>query len=129
MKKIIFILILAGIGAYLYKNPNALNYENKSLPSTYQILNSQEEWSQKLISSETSRIWDVREKNIIIEGNYYDGNFTCGNQKAKIVGYKYNEFLRFIKKGERISIVDCGDYYFVLYYNDSDQKLYGPFDK
>ena len=56
-------------------------------------------------------------------------DFYCGSKKADSLLY-YSRYVPYASGGwESISVIDCGNYYFIYEASDAAPILAGPFDK
>lgn len=125
----IAVLVIGGGVYYFSKNKTVTptSYKDTSLLNTYKVLSDENSWKTKLVITDNPEIWAIPGKNIAVKVIESQDNFYCGDKEANFV--KYSSF----KTGSiggwgKVSIVDCGSYYFVYEFSDSGPKLYGPFE-
>ena len=125
---ILFVIAILGVYAFSNNRNKPTSYNNSELINTYPILASENLWRGKLIGTDNPEKWSIPAKNTTIQAVDYSGNFMCGSTKADFS--KFSSFNTGATGGwNNISIVDCGDYYFVFEYGDAGPKLFGPFDR
>ncbi len=72
--------------------------------------------------------WEVPELSLAVKTDRRD-NFYCGNKKATFIKYSSYNYPFSVGGWGSLSVIDCGDYYFVYDYGDAGPHLSGPFNK
>jgi len=128
---IIAVLVIGG-GAYFYsknlKPSGPTSYKNETLVNTYTVLSDENLWRGKYVSTTIPVEWNVPSKNVTVK-KITENSFSCGDKQASFVNYtSYNAGSNYVGGWNSVSVIDCGNYYFVYESGDAGPKLYGPFD-
>ncbi len=117
---------------YFYYMPSSvvkmISERNEVLPNTYKVLSDESLWKDKMVKSDNPSSWNIPSKNIEIKESDSQFNFYCGDKKADFIKYSSYKYKNSMGGWGSVSIVDCGEYYFIYEYSDGGPKLFGPFE-
>lgn len=127
---IILLLIVVIISYYFYIY-RVRSFENPALLKTYKVLSDESQWRNKGVISNNPMEWQIIDEsiNVNIKAKNYTGDFYCGDKQAKFSKYYSYYDPKYFGSGSSISIIDCGDYYFVFSYGGNGPHLFGSFKK
>lgn len=126
---VVVLVIIVLCFNYFFLSPRLTSEKNELLSNTYKVLSDESIWKGKMISSDNPSSWNVPIKNIEIKESGAPSNFYCGDKEATFIKYSSYEYKNSIGGWGSVSVVDCGEYYFVYENADSGQKLFGPFER
>ncbi len=136
-KTVVLIVVIVALAIvyfawYIHGNYDAQPkfYKNNALSHEYTVLENSTNWQSVPVNSYTPFTWKVSTKTIhqtITTDS--QNNFACGTSKASVTKYSSHSYPNSVGGWGSISIVDCGEYYFVYDYGDAGPHLFGPFNK
>jgi len=86
-------LLVIGGGVYFYSkhaNPTPKYIKNESALLRYSVLENENLWRTKFVTTDIPVSWNIPSKNIVLKKNQ-ENDFSCGSNKAEFVNYiSYN---------------------------------------
>ena len=146
-KKLVLLVMLVVIvigGVHFYRDQTGwVDYEDKTLPARYTILDVQESWKSKPIDYEDGAtdiilsspagepvMLKYNTQNTSFPLSNFGSDFYCGDKKANIIEYKSNHPASWNKLSggwDEIKVIDCDRYYFIKE-EWGPPQMFGPFE-
>jgi hypothetical protein len=121
-------VVLLGVVFCYYQTERPISYLDRSLLAKYPVLKNESEWRAKRVATDNPEAWTIPEKNVRVEVKNSQYDFYCGGKKAGFKNYSSYSNPVYVGAWNSVSVVDCGDFYFIYEYGDAGPKLFGPFE-